>query len=369
MGQNNPRVAIVCDWLVGGGAEKVVYELHLIYPEAPIYTSYCNDYWRSQLEPARIITGYLQVWPFFKLRKFIPLLRIWWFSRLNFSDYDIVISASGAEAKGIHVPKEAKHVSYIHAPTHYYWARFNEYLKEPGFGRLNWFARFSLKKLVHPLRMWDLEAAQKPNLLIANSNHTAEQINKYYKRDAKVIHPPIRTEKFNKYSQDQKDRSGFIVVGRQTPYKRIDLAVRACSDLDLKLVVIGSGPQHEALRKMAGPSVEFKTQIDGDNQLAELIGSAKGFIFPTNVEDFGIAPVEALAAGTPVIAYRAGGPLDYIKPGQNGEFFDKQTVKSLKEALVEFKLEKYSMSEIKRSAEPFSIESFRKKITKLINSF
>ena len=365
---DNKKIAIVCDWLVGGGAEKVVYELHLIYPEAPIYTSYCNDYWRAQLAPAKVVTGYLQRWPFPALRKFIPLLRVWWFGRLNFDEFDIVISASGAEAKGIHTPKNVKHISYIHAPTHYYWARFNEYLKEPGFGKLSWAARFWLKKLIQPLRSLDFQAAQRPDVLIANSTHTAEQIEKYYKRGSKLIHPPIRTQKFNKYALEKNYRSGLVVVGRQTPYKRIDLAVKACSELGLKLTVIGSGPEHRRLREMAGPSINFVGQVADDNQLAELIGSAEGFIFPGNAEDFGIAPVEALAAGTPVIAYRAGGPLDFIKPGKNGEFFDKQTVKSLREVLEKFKPGKYSVGEIKRSAEPFGIETFRKKITKLTNS-
>ncbi|MBW3568516.1 glycosyltransferase [Candidatus Parcubacteria bacterium] len=362
------KVALVCDWLVGGGAEKVVYELHLIYPEAPIYTSYCNDYWRNQLEPAKVITGYLQRWPFSVMRKYIPLLRTWWFNRLEFHDFDVIISASGAEAKGIHTPKGVKHVSYIHAPTHYYWARFNEYLKEPGFGKFSWLARRSLKKLIHPLRTLDFQAAQRPDVLLANSTHTREQIQKYYKRESKVVHPPIRTQKFNKYALDKAEREGLIVVGRQTPYKRIDLAVKACSELNLKLTVVGDGPEHERLCKIAGPTVEFINHIEDDSRLAELVGSATGFIFPTNIEDFGIAPVEALAAGTPVIAYSAGGPLDYIKPGKNGEFFDKQTVKSLKETLEKFNPDNYSVNEIKRSAEPFSIESFRKKITKLINS-
>lgn len=365
---NNPRVAIVCDWMIGGGAEKVVYELHLLYPEAPIYTSYCNDYWREQLLPAKVVTGYLQGWLFFKLRKFIPLLRVWWFVHLDLRGYDVIISASGAEAKGVHVPKGAAHISYIHAPTHYYWARFNEYLKEPGFGMFNWMARFGLRKLIHPLRAWDYQAAQKPKVLIANSTHTQAQIKKYYKRDSVLIHPPIRTLKFNKYSREKSARSGFIVVGRQTPYKRIDLAVKACSELDLPLVVVGSGPENAKLKQIAGPTVEFKDQVEDDSKLAEMIGGSTGFIFPGNTEDFGIAPVEALATGTPVISYRAGGPLDYIKPGKNGEFFDKLSVKALKEALARFNPDKYSAYEIKRSAEPFSIESFRKKITKQINS-
>lgn len=362
------KIAIVCDWMIGGGAERVVYELHLLYPEAPIYTSYCTEEWKKELSPARVVTSYMQHWPFSKLRKFIPFLRAFWFSRLNLNDYDIVISASGAEAKGIKTKGSTKHISYIHAPTHYYWSRYEQYLNEPGFGALDSLASLGLSKLVGPLRRWDFKAAQRPDVLLANSTHTQEQILKYYHRDSTVIHPPIRTKKFNKFCRNKKDRRGFIVVGRQTPYKRIDLAVKACKSLNRDLVVIGNGPENTKLKELAGPSAMFIDQLNDDDELASFIGTAEAFIFPTNSEDFGIAPVEALAAGTPVIAYKAGGPLDYVKPGVNGEFFSRQSVKALKEVLSKFKPEKYTQSDIKRSADQFSTESFRKKITKAVNS-
>ncbi|MBI5357610.1 glycosyltransferase [Candidatus Saccharibacteria bacterium] len=291
-----------------------------------------------------------------------------WFSNLNLKDYDIVISASGAEAKGVKTKGHTKHISYIHAPTHYYWSRYDQYINDPGFGRFDQLARFGLRKLVGPMRKWDFRAAQRPDVLLANSSHTQEQILKYYHRDSKIIHPPIRTKKFNKYCKNKKDRAGFIVVGRQTPYKRIDLAVRACSSLGKDLTVVGNGPENTNLKQLAGPSVMFIDQVNDDDELATLLGTAEGFIFPTNAEDFGIAPVEALAAGTPVIAYKAGGPLDYIKPGVNGDFFNRQSVKALKEVLSKFKPEKYTQSDIKRSADSFSTESFRKKITKAVNS-
>lgn len=364
---NNPKVAIVCDWLIGGGAEKVVYELHLLYPEAPIFTSYCTPEWKKRLAPSKVITGYTQRWPFSKMRKFIPKLRQKWFESLSFKDFDIVISASGAEAKGVNVPEGVKHISYIHAPTHYYWSRYNEYLKNPGFGAFDWFARTGLKAFIAPMKHWDYLAAQKPDLLIANSDYTKKQIEKYYNRDSIVIHPPIRTAKFNKYSQDQSKRDGFIIIGRQTPYKRIDLAVKACSKLNKKLIVVGNGPQNRHLKKIAGPSVEFFDHVYDDKKLADLIGSSEAFVFP-GLDDFGIAAVEALAAGTPVIAYKAGGALDYIKPGKNGEFFKKRTVASLSEALLKFDASKYTSSEIKRTVDRFSIEEFRSKISRLVDS-
>ena len=150
------KVAIVHDWLVGGGAERVVFELHNMFPEAPIYTSYCSDEWRAKLD-GKVVTGWLQ--HFGKFRKFLPVLRIWWFTHLKFSGYDLVISSSGAEAKGIRVPKNVVHVNYCHAPTHYYWSRYDEYVAHPGFGIFDPLARVGLKLLVGPLRRWDFRAA------------------------------------------------------------------------------------------------------------------------------------------------------------------------------------------------------------------
>lgn len=167
------KVALVCDWLVGGGAEKVVLELHKMFPDAPIYTSYATNEWRQKLN-GKVVTSYLQ--KLGKIRKFIPFLRAWWFSHLNLEEYDLVISSSGAEAKFIRLRSNAKHVAYIHAPTHYYWSRYEQYLKEPGFGSFDWLARLGLKLLVGPLRKMDYKAAQRPDYLIANSSHIKNEI-------------------------------------------------------------------------------------------------------------------------------------------------------------------------------------------------
>jgi len=383
----NPKVAIVHDWLVGGGAEKVVLELHHLYPDAPIYTSYCTPEWRKKLD-YKVVTGPLQAWPFSRLRKYIPFLRIWWFTSLNLDNYDLVISSSGAEAKGIKVRRQEigdrrsktapksqlpapkpLHINYCHAPTHYYWSRYDSYLESPGFGAFDWLARFGLKLLVAPLRKWDYRAAQRPDYIMANSTHTQAQIKNYYDRDSTVIFPPIDTSRFEAPSSQlptPKLRSSFVITGRHVPYKRVDIAVQACTDLGLDLVVIGDGPEHQKLKAMAGPSVKFLGYTT-DQQLEDAIRSSKAFLFP-GVDDFGLVAVEAMAAGTPVIAYRAGGALDYVIPGITGEFFDEQTAESLAVVLKKFDAHDYASGDIKRSAEKFSIDNFNKSVTKFIKS-
>jgi glycosyltransferase involved in cell wall biosynthesis len=355
---DSPKVAIVHDWLVGGGAELVVEQLHALYPDAPIFTSYCTPEWRARLDN-KVTTGALQYWPFPMLRKFIPALRVWWFSHLDLGPYDLVISSSGAEAKGVRVPPSALHINYCHAPTHYYWSRYDEYLKHPGFGAFDWLARFGLKTLVGPLRKWDQKAAQRPDYMIANSTHIKSEISKYYDRNATVIHPPVYTERFRQTKVIPRD-GGFVISGRQTPYKRFDLAVIACTKLNLPLTVIGDGPEHRRLRKLAGPTVTFLGRVS-DDVLAEEFARARALIFP-GLDDFGITPLEAMAAGTPVIAYQAGGALDYIVPGKTGIFFDHPTTKSLALALRDFGKQRFDHTAIARFAESFNRQQFRRKM-------
>lgn len=357
------KVAIVHDWLVGGGAELVVEQLHKLYPDAPIYTSYCTDEWRWRLDN-KVITGYLQ--HFGKLRKFLPWLRIWWFTRLKLDEYDLVISSSGAEAKGIKTGKNTLHVNYCHAPTHYYWSRYDEYMKHPGFGAFDWLARIGLRLLVNPLRKWDYKAAQRPDFMIANSTHIQAEIKKYYQRDAAVIHPPVYFDRFQKQENKNLERRGFLIAGRQTPYKRFDLAIEACAKLNLPLTVIGGGPDNARLKSLAGPSVTFLGRIS-DQELEREFASAQALIFP-GLDDFGITAVEAIAAGTPVIAYKAGGALDYVIPGQTGEFFEKQTVESLCKALQAFKPKAYDPSTVSKHAENFSNEKFQSTFSAYISA-
>lgn len=360
------KVAIVCDWLLGtGGAERVVLELHHLFPEAPIYTSqydsdpklWFGDEW---FKHADVRTTWLQNLPK-SLKKFLPPLRALSFSRLNLDEYDLVISSSGAEAK--FVKTRGLHITYCHAPTHYYWGRYEQYMKHPGFGWLDPLARLGLWLLAGPMRRLDYKAAQRPNYFIANSNFTKQQIKKYYGRDALVIHPPVDVERFKILNKSSISRRGFITAGRQTPYKRIDLAVQAATELNVPLTVVGRGPDHGKLKRLAGPTVTFLPDVS-DKQVPEKFASAEAFIFP-GVDDFGIVAVEALAAGTPVIAYNKGGAKDYINK-ETGMAFDKQTVDSLAEALDKFTKKTFDHEYIALQAQRFAPEEFKKNMKAFI---
>lgn len=353
-----PRVALVHDWFLEGGAEKVILELHRMFPQAPIYTSYCSPAWREKLG-GKVVTGYLQKWPLSRLRKFLPKLRQRWFESLDFSDFDLVISSSGAEAKGIKVPEGTVHINYCHAPTHYYWNRYDSYIANPGFGVLNPLARLGLKVLLKPMRKWDLAAAQRPDYMIANSTFTRDQIKKYYHRDATVIHPPVEIDQYLHGKQDHT-RHGFIITGRHVSYKRFDLAIAACNELELPLNVLGSGPETNRLRRLAGPTINFKGYVS-ETEIVDLLQSAEAFIFP-GLDDFGIAPVAAMAAGTPVIAYKDGGALDYIN-AKTGLFFDKQSVDSLVKTLQDFPNHNFRAETVQKQAEVFSPQNFAQQMS------
>jgi len=358
------KVAIVHDWLIGGGAERVVQALHQMYPDAPIYTSYCTDEWRQRLDN-KVITGFLQHGPFPKLRKVVGLLRIWWFGHLDFSGYDLVISSSGnGEAFGVRVPKGTTHITYCHTPTHYYWRHYDQYLRRPGMGIFNPLVRLGLRLVVGPLRRWDYKAAQRPDYFIANSTHIQADIQTYYGRESTVIHPPIEVGRFE--HADSRTRSGFVTAGRQVPAKHTDIIVETCTRLGLPLTVVGKGPEHDHLVKIAGPTVTFREFVT-DDEMPKALASASAFIF-ASLDDFGIVPIEAMAAGTPVIAYRAGGALDYVIPGKTGDFFDSQTTESLGRTLQSFDTKYYVPAKLKQYANTYAPDVFTRKMRQFIDT-
>lgn len=367
MKESGPRVAIVHDWLVGGGAERVIEQLHKLYPEAPIYTSYCSPEWRAKLD-GKVVTGYLQHWPFSAIRRLAVIssfLRIRWFNSIDFSGYDVVISSKGnGEANDITVPTGTKHICYCHAPTHYYWRSYQKYLRNPGFGPLNFAAKFALRFLVGPFRKRDFQAAQKPDAFIANSSFIADEIKQYYGREAVVINPPLDVARFK--HDFTAPRRGFVTVSRQVLYKHNDILIEACNQLRLPLKVIGRGPEHKRLVALAGPTIEFLESVNDQEILAHLAG-AEAFL-SASFEDFGIAPLEGIAAGTPVIAYGKGGVQDYVVPGKTGQFFDEQTVESLVEVLKSFDASKFNPREVAQFAEQFSEENFRTRINDFVSS-
>ena len=215
------------------------------------------------------------------------------------------------------------------------------------------------------MRRWDYKAAQRPDYFIANSNYTKEQIKKYYGRDAEVIHPPVDIERFDvrRSTLDVRSRKGFVTAGRQTPYKKIDLAVKAATKLNVPLIVIGRGPDHKKLKRLAGRTVTFLTKVS-DADIPEKFAGAEAFIFP-GIDDFGIVAVEALAAGTPIIAYKDGGALDYVNK-TTGIFFDKQTPESLAKALHDFSNHSFNHPVVAKQTEKFSPGEFRKRLLEFI---
>lgn len=360
------KVAIVTDWLTTyGGAEKVVKTIHDIYPEAPIYTSQYSDKEVDWFKDCDIRTGWMNIFPA-KLRKILPVLRAIYFSNLDLSEYDVIISVVTAESKGVKTTADQLHISYLQGPpTQYFWGMYDKYVDNPGFGKLNFIIRFFFKLLVRPLRRLDYKYAQRPDFLLAISTYSAQEIKKYYNRDAEVIFPPVETAKFklNKAKEDF-----FISTSRQINWKRLDLAVRACAATNQKLVLVGGGAEHGQLVNLAkgNKNIEFRSIIKDPSQLSKIVGRAKGFIFPS-LEPFGLAPIEALATGTPVLALQKGGALDYIRDGENGVFFGEQDVDSLVAGIKKFNKTKFDAVKVSTSAGRFSEAEFKKKIIKSIN--
>ena len=358
-----PRVALVHHWLVSaGGAERVLYELHRMYPEAPIYTAAYDKSIFPELKDADVRVTWLDKVPFAKTKhQYFPILRAWAFRSINLSKYDLVISSDAAEAKSIRKGKDTLHICYCHTPIRYYWVDYDWYVQHPPFGKLNWLARIVLKFSLNWLKKLDFNSAQKVDVFVANSDNVKGRIKKYYKRDSTVVYPPIEVEKF-KLSLKHDDY--YLIVGRQVAYKRLDLAVDAFNELGLKLKVAGVGEEIGKQKERANQNIEFLGRVP-DEELKRLYAGAKGFIFPTK-EDFGMVPIEAMANGTPVVAYGVGGALEYVEDGKTGVLFPEQTKASLIEAIGRFQMIQFDPVYIRQRAERFSVAVFRKDFGNLV---
>ncbi len=508
----SPRIALVCDWLTTpGGAEKVLLELHHMYPDAPIYTSQYSKKGIDWFNDATVKTGWLQIFPK-SLRKFLGPLRQLYFSHLDLSSYDIVISVTGAEAKSVRTQPRAQHrltapptasskapeaassvlepsdpapasiapespsqassgqnthantansdvfisipgrspevkrlslsqnnnhgtyhLCYCHVPTQYYWQMYDQYLANPGFGVLNPLVRLCLKLFVKPLRQADYRAAQRPDQFVTISSYAQAQIQEYYHRDAVVVAPPVEVDKFtpapdrelhsstfppqsaqkstvspqvfhhnsaafppktHSFSTESTEKSTanptdfhkfstsfpqatvepplstekdyYIISCRQVTWKRVDLAISACLEANIPLLVVGDGPEHANLVKLAhaSPLITFLPWTPSA-ELACYLQGAKAYLFPS-LEPFGIAAVEALAAGCPVIAYQSGGSRDFVTPPQNGLLFPEQTTASLAHAISEFQQLQFDRAAVSASAERFAPHFFRQGIKSLV---
>jgi len=317
------RIAIVHDYLNQfGGAERVVSALHEIWPDAPIYTSiYDRNKMPAVFQRMDIRTSFMQYFPFiFRWFKFYFLFYPLAFESFDLSEYDVILSSSSAFAKGIKKRPDQLHLCYCHNPMRFVW-RYDDYVKKESLPAL---VKGLLPLVLDPVKRWDLQGVAGVDQFIANSRTVAERIKQTYGRESVIINPPVESGFFrpSTVSQDY-----FLVVSRLNAYKRIDLVVEAFTQLDLPLKVIGSGPDLKRLKRLAGPSVEFLGRRS-DDDLEKYLAECQALIFPGE-EDFGIVPLEAMACGRPVIAYRAGGAQETVVDGETGIFFAEQTVAAL----------------------------------------
>ncbi|HSX48034.1 MAG TPA: glycosyltransferase [Candidatus Nanoarchaeia archaeon] len=359
-----PKVAIVHDWMVTpGGGERVVYELHKIWPEAPVYTSAYDPEKFPEFKDADVRTTWLNgIGLARRKQQLFTIPRAWAFKGLDLSDYDIVISSCSAESKYVKVGLRTLHVCYCHTPIRYYWSDYGWYRKHPPFGWLNPLAKLVLPLLIPMLRRMDYNAAQKVHIFVANSNSVRERIRKYYDRHSEVIFPPVDTAKFH---VGQGEGEYYLVFGRQVAYKRLDLAVRAFNELGEKLVVGGGGEEINRQKPRAKANIRFMGRVP-EGEVADLFAKAKALIWPQE-EDFGITAVEMMAAGRPVIAYAKGGAFDYVIDGVTGVLFHDQSAESLAEAVKKSQRIKWDRDVIRKHAEKYDNQVFAAKIKALVD--
>ena len=358
------RVAIVHDYLAqAGGAERVVEAMHDIWPDAPIYTSiYDPEATLPSFKTMDIRTSFLQKWARReKIHKFALPFYPAAFEQFDMSGYDVVLSSTTGFAKGVITGPETCHICYCHTPARFAW-RYHEYIARGGYGKTT---RRILPWLVHRLRSWDYNSAQRVDSFVANSFNTARRIHKYYGREADVVYAPVDTRRFLPLSNGEHG-DYLLVVARLVGYKRVDLAVEACQRLGLPLRVVGTGPDSRKLRVLAGPNTEFLGHCS-DTQVAELLANCRAFLFPGE-EDFGIAPLEAMASGRPVIAFRAGGALETVVEGETGLFFDQQTPESLMDAVHRLDSLLVYPARLRAHAERFDICAFQSRLKSLVET-
>lgn len=366
------KVALVHDYLREyGGAERVLEVLHELFPDAPVYTAYYNpdnlgDN-RKRFKDWDIRTSVLQKMPFASklispFRVFAPMI----FESFDLSEYDLVISSSFTYfSKAVITKPETLHVSYVHTPPRYLYGYTTSYNYKK-----HWWTRIGGELANHFLRIYDFETSQRPDILVANSKNVAERIRKFYRREAAVIYPPIDIERFkNKDLGFKRERKYFLSVSRLVRGKGVDIIVEVCDRLGLPLKVVGTGPELRYLKSLIinqKSNIEFLGEVK-DEDLPQIYGRAIATIVASEDEDFGITAVEAMAAGTPVIAVKRGGYLETVIPGKTGVFFDKVAAESLMEVLQSFDSDKFKIEDCQKQAEKFSKERFKKEILAIID--
>lgn len=354
------RVAIIHDYLNQyGGAERVLEALHALYPDAPVFTSlYDAEAMPEQYRSWDIRTSFMQRLPGWRahFRRYF-LLYPTAFEQFDLSAYDLIISSSSAYAKGVIPRPGAVHVCYCHSPMRFAW-RTSDYVERERIGGLQ---GAILPFALTYVRLWDVVTAQRVDAFVANSHEVASRISRYYRREAEVIPPPVDLPPYAPRPTDDF----YLAGGRLIPYKRIELIVEAFTHLRLPLKIFGDGRDRQRLERLAGPTIEFLGWVDEATR-RELFARCRAFIFPGE-EDFGITPLEAMAAGRPVIAYGAGGALETVIDGVTGRFFRAPSAAALATAVAASRLDRYDALAIRQHAESYGRARFLERMRALID--
>jgi glycosyltransferase involved in cell wall biosynthesis len=356
------KIALAHDYLNQyGGAERVLEQLHDLFPDAPIYTSmYDPDAMPSAYRSWDIRTSFMQRLPLVTSRHQAYLMAYpIAFESFDLAGYDVVISNSSAFCKGVVTDPNTLHISYCLTPMRWVW-RYREYVERERLGPMT---RALLPPLIHYLRVWDTGASSRVDRYVAISTAVAARIRKYYRRDAEIIYPPVDCDQFG---SPRPFGAYYMTVARLVPYRRIDLIVEAFRKLGLPVKIVGDGRDRARLEARATPNIEFVGRVDDDTK-RELFAGCRAYLFPAE-EDFGIAPVEAQAAGRPVVAYGAGGSLDTVINGETGVHFSDQSPDGLIAAVRRLEGMSFDPYRIQRNAERFSASVFRDRITRFVET-
>lgn len=369
------RVALVYDRVnTWGGAERVLLALHELWPQAPLYTSVYEPSLAPWARVFDVRTSFMQHIPLAsRNHELFPWLTPIAFESFSFDAFDLVVSVTSAEAKGIITKPETLHVCYCLTPTRYLWSGYSQYQREPGMGSAGFIVRYMHSVAAPTLKRWDTIASSRPDYYIAISESVEKRVKKFYRQSVQsVIYPPVDLDTFRMPSPDGGNRENYyLVVSRLVAYKRIDVIIRAFNRLRLPLVIIGQGREREALMRIAGPSIRFLDGYLTDSELAAYYQNCRGFVTMAD-EDFGIATVEALASGSPVIGLNRGGTAEIVKNGETGLLVESQTEEALALALGRFEQVTFHRNTCRKSARRFDKHHFmthmKQTLTSLLQS-
>ncbi len=354
------KLAIVHDFLNQyGGAEKVLESLHEAFPAAPIFTSvFLPEHLPPVFRAMDVRTSFMQSFPLLKghYKKFLPFYP-GAIESLDLSGFDMVLSSSSAFAKGARAPAGVPHLCYCYTPMRFVWTPEDYFEKERIFGPARAFMPYILRRL----KKWDLSTTSRVHRFISISRHIQARIRACWNRPSEVVYPPVDVEAF---PISPEDDGYYLTVSRLNAHKRVDLAIQAMNRLKKPLVVVGWGGHEKRLKALAGPTVRFLGSVSQET-LVRVVARCRAFIHPGE-EDFGIAPVEAMACGKPVIAYGAGGVLETVVDGETGLFFREQSVESLADAVLRFERTSFDPARIRRGAEAFDKEVFKRRVRDIV---